>query len=171
MTVQKETFTDRTKAGRALVFLAAAMRPFQTSKQIGSIGGFPLTIQRLEARSSVTIHGKHTYEANVSDNALGTISSIEHALSSLDERLREREADVKQYQRQSDDLTKQLNQPFEHEEKLTAATKRQQEIVAALDLTKNQAPAAAEEGPPAESEVIQESPEPVKSRPAITASV
>jgi hypothetical protein len=33
-------------------------------------------------------------------------------------------------------LTRQLDHPFEHEEKLTAATKRQQEIVAALDITK-----------------------------------
>jgi N12 class adenine-specific DNA methylase len=171
MTVLKETFTDRTKAGRALVFLAAAMRPFTTSKQVGSIAGFPITLQRLEARTSATLHGKHTYDANVSDNALGTISSIEHALNSLDDRLVEREADVKQYQRQSEDLSKQLNQPFEHEEKLAAATKRQQEIVAALDLTKNQAPAAAEEGPPAESEVIQETPENVRSKAAITTSV
>jgi hypothetical protein len=37
------------------------------------------------------------------------------------------------------DLTNQFEQPFEHEEKLAAATKRQQEIVATLDITKNQA--------------------------------
>jgi len=172
MTVLKETFTDRTKSGRALVFLAAAMKPFQTSKQIGTIAGFPITIQRLEARSSVTIHGKHTYEANVSDNALGTISSIEHALGSLDDRLREREADVKQYQRQSEDLAKQLNQPFEHEEKLTVATKRQQEIVAALDLTKNQASAKLDEGAEQSAESVDETPQQVvRSKHAKTASV
>jgi hypothetical protein len=44
MTVLKETFTDRTKAGRALAFLAAAMKPFQASKQIGTIAGFPITL-------------------------------------------------------------------------------------------------------------------------------
>jgi N12 class adenine-specific DNA methylase len=139
MTVQKEAFTDRTKAGRALVFLAAALNPFQTTKPIGTIAGFAITIERLDARTSIRIHGKHVYEANVSDNALGTISSVEHALSSLEDRLREREADLRQYHRQSDDLAKQLDHPFEHEEKLTTATKRQQEIVASLDITKNQA--------------------------------
>jgi len=90
---------------------------------------------------------------------LGTISSIEHALSSLDDRLSEREADVKQYQRQSEDLGKQLNQPFEHEEKLSTATKRQQEIISALDLTKNQATASVDEGAPEKNETVQEKPE------------
>ena len=159
MVVKNETVTDRTKAGRALVFLAAALKPFQTTKPIGSIAGFPITIQRLEARSNVTIHGKHTYEANVSDNALGTISSLEHALGSLDDRLQEREADLKQYDRQSEDLAKQLNQPFEHEEKLSAATKRQQEIVTALDITKNQAAANVNEGADQNSETVQEKPD------------
>jgi hypothetical protein len=87
MTVQKETFTDRTKAGRALVFLAASMKPFQTTKAIGTIAGFPISLQRLDARTTVTIQGKNAYDANVSDNALGSIASLEHALGSLDERL------------------------------------------------------------------------------------
>jgi chromosome segregation ATPase len=147
MTVQKETFTDRTKAGRALVFLAAALKPFQTTRAIGAIGGFPISLQRLESRTSITIHGRHMYEANASDNALGTISSLEHALVSLDERLHERESDLKQLHRQHEDLAKQIGQPFEHEERLSAANNRQQEIVSALDITKNQASATLDECP------------------------
>jgi hypothetical protein len=60
--------------------------------------------------------------------------------------LRERETDLAQSRRQSADLAKQLNQPFEHEEKLVTAAKRQQEILAALDITKNQASAKLDEG-------------------------
>ena len=146
MTVQKEAFTDRTKAGRALVFLAAAMKPFTASKPLGTVGGFPFTLQRLEARTNLLIHGKHTYQANVSDNALGTVASVEHALSAMPDLVAEHEADLKRYVKQREDLTKQLGQPFEHEEKLAAATKRQQEIVAALDITKNQASAKVDEG-------------------------
>jgi N12 class adenine-specific DNA methylase len=146
MTVQKETFTDRTKAGRALVFLAAALKPFQTTKAIGAIGGFPISLQRLESRTSITIHGKHTYEASVSDNALGTISSLEHALGTVEERLRDREIDLRHCHRQIEDLSKQLGQAFDHEERLAVATKRQQEIVTALDINKNQASAKIDEG-------------------------
>jgi len=98
--------------------------------------GFPISIHKFDESANLTIHGKNSYNANVSDRALGTIASVEHALESMEDRLRERESDLKQYRKQSEDLTRQLDHPFEHEEKLTAATKRQQEIVAALDITK-----------------------------------
>ena len=61
----------------------------------------------------------------MSDSPAGTIASIEHALESMEDRLRERESDLKQCHKQAEDLTKQLDHPFEHEEKLETATKRQ----------------------------------------------
>jgi N12 class adenine-specific DNA methylase len=146
MTVKNETFTDRVKAGRALIFLAAALKPFESTKTIGSIGGFPISIERFDERATLLIHGKHSYRANVSDSPTGTIASLEHALDSIDDRLRERETDLAQSRRQIVDLTNQFDQPFEHEAKLATATKRQQEIVTALDITKNQASAAVGEG-------------------------
>jgi hypothetical protein len=54
----------------------------------------------------------------------------------------ERQTDFTDSRRQSADLARQLDQPFEHEETLLAATNRQQEIIAAMDITKNQASAA-----------------------------
>jgi N12 class adenine-specific DNA methylase len=139
MTVKNETFTDRVKAGRALVFLAAALKPFESTKAVGNIAGFPISVQRFDERATLLIQGKHAYQANVSDSASGTIASLEHALSGIEDRLRERETDLAQSGCQSADLAKQLDQPFEHEEKLATATKRQQEIITALDITKNQA--------------------------------
>jgi hypothetical protein len=102
--------------------------------------GFPISIHKFDERANLTIRGKNSYNANVSDSALGTIASVEHALESMEDRLRERESDLKQYRKQSEDLTRQLDHPFEHEEKLTAATKRQQEIFAALDITRTKRP-------------------------------
>lgn len=139
MTVKNETFTDRVKAGRALVFLAAAVKPFESTKLVGTIGGFPISVERFDERITLLIHGKHGYRANVSESPAGTIASLEHALDSFEDRLREREIDLAQSRRQSADLAKQLDQPFEHEEKLATATTRQQEIITALDITKNQA--------------------------------
>jgi len=139
MAVKNETFTDRVKAGRALVFLAATLKPFESTKAVGNIAGFPISAERFDERTTLLIQGKHAYRANVSDSATGTIASLEHALDSMEDRLRERETDLAQSRRQSADLAKQLDQPFEHEEKLATATKRQQEIITALDITKNQA--------------------------------
>ncbi len=156
MTVKQEVFTDRAKAGRALVFMGAAMKPFQSTKAIGEIAGFPISLHRFEERSTLLIQGKAEYKANLSDSAAGTIASVEHALESMMDRLGERESDLKQYHKQSADLTKQLDHPFEHEEKLTVAAKRQQEIVDALDITKNQASAKLGEGAEQSAESIDE---------------
>ena len=161
MTVQKETFTDRVKAGRALVFMAAAMKPFQATKTIGSIAGFPITLAKFDERANLIIHGKGEYKANVSDSPAGTIASVEHALESMSDRLRERETDLQQHHKQSEDLTKQLDHPFEHEEKLVTASKRQQEIVNALDITKNQASAKVTDSTEENAESIEEKPDQV----------
>jgi chromosome segregation ATPase len=101
--------------------------------------------------------------SNVSDSPTGTIASVEHALESMSDRLRERETDLQQYRKQGEDLTKQLDHPFEHEEKLATATKRQQEIIAALDITKNQASARIDEGTEEGSATIQEKPNTVRN--------
>ena len=154
MTVKNDTFTDRVKAGRAVVFLAAAVKPFESTKAVGSIGGFPISVERFAERAALVIQGKHAYRANVSDSATGTIASLEHALESMEDCLRERETDLAQSRRQSADLAKQLDQPFEHEEKLATATKRQQEIITALDITRNQASPKIDESI---SEVLAES--------------
>ncbi len=146
MTVKNGTFTDRVKAGRALVFLAAALKPFESSQPLGRVGGFPISIERFDERVTIVIQGRHSYWANVSESPAGTIASLEHALDSIEDRLRERKTDIAQSVRQSADLMKQLNQPFENEEKLAAAAKRQQQIIAALGITKSQAaPSAGQE--------------------------
>jgi len=171
MTVRKETFTDRVKAGRAIVFLGAELRPFQSTKAIGAIGGFPVSVQKSDDRAVLTIHGKHAYTANVSDNPLGTVASIEHALQGMEDRLGERESDLSQYRKQSDDLSRQLDRPFEHEEKLTGMVKRQQEIVEALDITKNQASAKVDEGETQGADLAEAISESMKPRQRIAMTV
>ena len=81
---------------------------------------------------------------------------IETAQQQHPGRLRERETDLQQYRKQGEDLTKQLDHPFEHEEKLTTATKRQQEIITALDITKNQAAATVADSPEENADTIEE---------------
>jgi hypothetical protein len=137
------------------MFLAAAVKPFESTKPIGSIGGFPISVERLDERATLLIHGKHSYRANVSDSATGTIASLEHAVDSIEDRLRERETDLAQSGRQSADLAKQLDQPFVHDEKLATAFNRQQEIIAALEITKNQAVANFDEAEARTCSVVQ----------------
>lgn len=138
MTIQNVVFNERAKAGRELVSLASLLKPFQTTKPIGAIGGFSISLRRDDNRVYLLIHGKQTYSANVSENASGTIASLEHALDGMEDQLRERRSDFAHYQKQREDLSRQINQPFEHEAKLSTTSLRQQKILAKLDLTGNQ---------------------------------
>ena len=153
MTIDGKNFDERVKAGRELVFIAEALKPMQETRHIGSIAGFPISLSRLEARVELRIHGKRTYGSTVSDSPQGTIASLEHALGDMDAQLTEASVNIDQLKTRIKDLEAQSHQPFEHHEKLEAAEKRQQEIVAALDLTKNQASIQVDAQPEAEASV------------------
>ena len=124
----------------------------QETRQIGSIAGFPISLSRLEARVELRIHGKQTYGSTVSDSPQGTIASLEHALGDMDAQLVEATENLDRLKTRIQDLEAQSHQPFEHQEKLEVAEKRQQEIVAALDLTRNQASTQVDAQPEAEAQ-------------------
>jgi hypothetical protein len=145
MTIVKETFTDRIEAGRRLVFTGAALKIYEDSKKIGSIAGFNISVRNVGARIQLQIHGRNDYEATVTDSPQGSISSIEHALGSLEKYLEEAREKLPRFETQRQQLATQSRQPFEHEEKLVNALNRQREIVEALDITKNQAAAQVDE--------------------------
>ena len=58
--------------------------------------------------------------------------------------MREVRSGVADTKKRITDLTAQIRQPYEYEERLTTLLHRQQEITDALDLTKNQASAKLE---------------------------
>lgn len=159
MTIDGKHFDERVKAGRELTFIAETLKPMQETRQIGSIAGFPISLSRLEARVELRIHGKQTYGSTVSDSPQGTIASLEHALGDMDAQIAEATENLGRLKIRIQDLEAQSHQPFEHQEKLEAAEKRQHEIIAALDLTKNQASTQVDEQPEAETQPIGLAPE------------
>jgi N12 class adenine-specific DNA methylase/predicted O-methyltransferase YrrM len=152
MTIDGQHYDERVKAGRQLVFIGAALKPMQSTGKIGSIAGFPISLHRLDARIELRIHGKNTYQATVSDSPQGTISSLEHAIGEFESHQAESNANLKQLEMRIGELKTQLDAPFEHQEKLEAVETRQQEIIAALDLAKNQASTLVDEQPETEAE-------------------
>ena len=156
MTIDGQHFDERVKAGRQLVFIGASLKPMQETRQIGAIAGFPISLHRLEFRVELRIHGRNTYEANVSDSPQGTIASMEHALGDLESRHAESNENLGRLKTRIQELQAQSQQPFEHQEKLAAAEKRQHEIIADLDLTKNQASTQVDEQPEAETQTAGE---------------
>jgi hypothetical protein len=101
-------------------------------KRLGYYRGFTI-MSSLSGSEGETpkpyLRGKHTYEANLNtDNALGTIASIEHALRRLDPDGEEEKSKCERMEKALADYREQLNRPFEHEQRLRDLCMKQQEI-------------------------------------------
>ena len=93
---REERNVHRSREGRSRARLPRrrdeAIRIHEDHRQHRRISRSPLS--RFDERANLIIHGKREYKANVSDSPTGTIASLEHALDSIEDRLREREADL-----------------------------------------------------------------------------
>ena len=117
-------------------------------KRLGDFKGFTL-MSSFSGREGETpklyLRGKHTYEANLnSENALGTIASMERALRRLDRDAEEEQSKCERMEKALADYREQLGRPFEHEEKLRELCARQQEVNRQLDLDKGDSQAVAD---------------------------
>ena len=140
-----EVFTDRVKAGSALVYFVEDHRTDHllgraSPALLGEFAGF-----RLEYRSTladkVTLRGAGEYVASVSPSPVGTISSLEHAARSVEDQVERIRQELERTKRDLGELSKLAGGIWEHEEHYQTLQKRQAELVDALDITKNQAAA------------------------------
>jgi len=155
--IENRFYKNREEAGDALNRLAEKHHLSANLVDVGEFAGFRVQLWP-ERVKEVVLRGKNAYVANISDAPLGTISSLEHVVRSLDERINECRNDLAGTQRRLEELQPHAHKPFEHEEKLKCLIQRQQEIVQALDLTKNQASnSLAAEPTPLVEESVQES--------------
>ena len=153
--IEGRTYRDRADAGAVLNGMVKKHLLTIKPVQIGSFAGFRLAIWP-ERTQEVRIEGKLSYWANVSDSSLGTVSSLEYAVRSLPESAAGLRKRLIETQRRIEELQPHIDKPFPHEEKLQTLMSRQQEIINALDLSKNQASAtlSAEETVPSIEEEI-----------------
>lgn len=133
-----QTYHQREIAGEALNRLYDKHRWDSKSTKIGSFAGFSLELWPHRVRE-VVICGKNDYASNISDSPIGSISSLEHTIRSLDDRRKTYRESFINTQNRITELGLHADKPFEHGDKLNHLTRRQQEIFQALDLTKNQA--------------------------------
>lgn len=143
MTVEGQTFTERAKAGGALVL---AIEDHRTDHQhgrpanavLGELAGFKITFRSTNPEK-VTLAGAMEYSANVSPSPVGIVSSLEHAARSIEDHSVRTRDELARAKTDLAGLTKAVGGIFEHEERYREFSARQAELVKQLDLTKNQA--------------------------------
>ncbi|MBX3738894.1 MAG: DEAD/DEAH box helicase family protein [Candidatus Didemnitutus sp.] len=141
--LEKRTFSDRTEAGNALVYLLAEFKDAHRRGQLGAIEIGQFAGFRLEFRSTVpdrlTLRGATEHHANVTASPAGTIASLEHTARSIDEQLANARNALLDASRRRAELAALVGAVFDHEERYRELLRRQSELVEALDITKNQA--------------------------------
>ncbi len=156
--IQKSIHKERGIAGELLIRAASRVQGGEAEQLVGSFAGFGLYVRpTMFEQVEIVLKGKNHYSANVSDNPLGTIRSVEYAIQNLEVNLSGLERDLMDAQKNRQELDAKIGQPFEHEAKLHSLVARQQELENALDVTKNQASnsLSAEESTEQEPEKIE----------------
>lgn len=156
--IENRTIRNREEAGQLLRDLTLKHVLSAKPVELGKFAGFALRTNP-ERSNEIEVCGKNVYSSRISDTPLGTISSLEHLVRSMDEHLAQTQKNLSTAKQQLAELKSLEGKPFEHEEKLASLIARQQEITQALDLTKNQASSQLSADAEKETTAVDEAPE------------
>jgi N12 class adenine-specific DNA methylase len=149
-----QTLDNRGVAGELLLRRAGKIKNnFGASARVGKFAGFDLSLHAtFNGGVELILHGKNSYNARVTDTALGTIRSLESIVQGFEERATGLERDIRDSQKRAKEFESKVNAPFEHDKRYHQLAARQSEIEEKLDLTKNQAPSQIENAADDETE-------------------
>ena len=156
MVIEGQEIRDRGIAGELLLRRAERMRGTHSDRQVASIAGFQVFLSdNFMQGPEIVLKGATTYTARVTDTALGTIRSVEHAIQHIEDLAGNLVQSIEEACKGLADTQAQVNSPFEYRDELTSLVRRQREIEEGLDLSKNQAPSGQDSKagePPSENE-------------------
>jgi hypothetical protein len=136
--IQGTRYEDRAEAGEVIIQLSEKNRLELKETKVGEFSGFKLCLSP-EHSDELAIIGQMRYGSKISPSAQGTISSLEHTIRALDDRVIELKSEMENARKQIGELKRLVSKSFEYGEKLSTLLTRQEELVKALDITKNQA--------------------------------
>jgi SAM-dependent methyltransferase len=147
MQIDRQEIRDRGIAGELLLRHAERIKLMRGERQVGEFAGFQVFVSHnFMSGADIVLKGAGTHIAKVGTTALGTIRSVEYVIQNLEETAALAERNLADTRKRIEDLKLQTDQPFEYDEKLTALSRRQDEIEDQLDLTKNQVAAQLDDG-------------------------
>jgi N12 class adenine-specific DNA methylase len=165
----------REDAGNALAAVVLSWRDDLTVKVRGAFRGFEILGRGSDQKDGVPdlfVRGREAYKANLNpENPLGTISSIENTLRSLDRRAEEEQHEIERQEKALADFRAQLGRPFEHEARLRDLLVTQAQLNACLDLDKHEAQVVDEPRDSAEEMASSAARRPSRRAPAAVLAV
>ena len=136
MNIGNVAYTDKKKAGEAMIAACAGLKAVTTGGKVGEYHGFTLSASyNLFANSfELTIKGKCSYKIEIGKDPLGNIQRIHNALSSIDKKLAESEQKLETVQQQLATAQEEVKKPFPKETELNEKIERLSELNALLNM-------------------------------------
>ena len=148
ITIEGQEIRDRGIAGALLMRRAERMAGTGAERQVGTIAGFRVFVaDNFVQGPEIVLKGATTHTAKVTDTALGTMRSVEHAIQRLDELAEILDRNIADTRKRLADTQGQVDTRFEYAAQLAELVRRQDEIENILDLTRSQAPRQLESEP------------------------
>jgi hypothetical protein len=151
--LEKQTFTDRRAAGFEILRVVQHCLPALNhgdARVIGTLGGLAVQLRRQffdGKQVTLELSGNAIYPAELTDNPLGLIASLESQLRHLEERLQEAlktEADLKENGQR---LQASLEASFPHAPKLALLRRKQVQLDEELQVSRGDTMAVEESAP------------------------
>ena len=138
MVVKGETFTEKDKAGAALIEAYKGVVSTEP-QEIGSYRGFTmfLSVEDFGRDYILTLRGQMSHRAKLGKDALGNFVRIDNVLSEMPQRLAAVQSQSENIQRQMKEAKAELGKPFPQEAELQSKSARLAELDAALNIDKS----------------------------------
>ena len=161
MTIQGQTYTERKKAGEAIIAACQNMADPEKPVELGEYRGFPMTLKFSKGTFQVVLKQNLSYTAELGEDVLGNITRINHALEKIPENLEAQKRFLTTLEGELVNAKEEAARDFPQEQELAEKSARLAELNAELDKAERskKKPAREEseqEAPPAEKPSIRQ---------------
>lgn len=136
ITIAGDTYTDREKAGIALLALcplaAKSEKPYEAGKYLHFVLALEVNVFTKDA--TLMLKGNHTYSIDLSKSETGNMTRIENAGKGIGKLIEDCGAKITDYEKQIQNAKLELGKPFVQEEELKEKKQRVARLNVELDL-------------------------------------
>ena len=133
MIIHEMTYTDKEKAGTALIDACQDISS-KDPVEIGSYLGFSISVKFDGFEHKIIIKGAVSYQVELGGDVFGNITRINNAFGKIDAQLEAYKAKHDNLQQQMDAAKAEINKPFQYEDELTKKSARLAELDVALNI-------------------------------------
>jgi len=170
MTILGKTYTERKDAGVALVKACKTMTNPKEPLDLGEYRGFPMQLHFDGAKFRVTMKQHLTYTAELSDDLVGNIARINHALEKIPKNLEGQKQGLENLQKELATAKEEVERPFPQEAELETKSARLSQLNIELD-GDNRGGAVSEDDHNVPASDHPDTPAPMDNKPSIKAAI